>query len=290
MSFKAFIWAWQQDVENATDQHVLLALANIAPLREVRASATYIANQTRRSERHVRRAIERLAEGGFITVTPRPGRTDIIRLEIPTNFVVQMAEDEADMEAGKRGRPTRKTPDISAENPGQNERKPPPQVSDELVEEPKKEPQRANALVVEADDVRLAYDAYRLLAMKLGRQVPSKLNDVRKRQLRARLKEVGGALGWQEAMARVERSPYLCGSTHHHFSITLDFLLQPSSFTKLMEGFYDERPSTHGEPTDGYRRDPATDRAQQRAAAIFQPMAAGAQAALDRRRGRWGSL
>lgn len=289
MSFKAFIWAWQQDVENATDQHILLALANIAPLREVRASATYIANQTRRSERHVRRSIERLAEIGLITVTPRPGRTDVIRLEIPASFVVSMAEEEADMEAGIRGRPRRKTPDISVENPGQNERKPPPLVSDEPIEEPKKEPKRANALVVEADDVKGAYDAYRLLAQQLGAALPTTLNDARKRQIRARLKEVGGALGWQAALTRVAASPYLCGSTHHRFAITLDFLLQPSSFTKLMEGFYDPRP-THGEPTDGYRRDPTIDRAQQRAAAIFEPMAAGAQAALDRRRGRWGSL
>jgi len=136
MSFEAFVWAWRQPVENATDQHILLAVANVAPIRETYASVTYLANITHRSERQVRRCLAKLEDCGLISMTARPGRTDLIRINIPDDFTVSMPP-EGDLEAGKRGRPRKAiTPDIGAENPGHFGIKPPPQGSDELRDEP----------------------------------------------------------------------------------------------------------------------------------------------------------
>lgn len=137
MSFEAFVWAWRQPVENATDQHILLAVANVAPIRETYASVTYLAKITHRSERQVRRCLAKLEECGLISMTARPGRTDLIRINIPDDFTVSMPP-EGDLEAGKRGRPRKeKAPDIESENPGHSGIKPPPLVSDELRDEPR---------------------------------------------------------------------------------------------------------------------------------------------------------
>jgi hypothetical protein len=46
-----------------------------------------------------------------------------------------------------------------------------------------------------------------------------------------------------EAIWAVPRSPFLCGENDRGWKAGIDFLLQPSSFTKLIEGTYDR--STH---------------------------------------------
>lgn len=46
-----------------------------------------------------------------------------------------------------------------------------------------------------------------------------------------------------EAIWAVPRSPFLCGENDRGWKAGIDFILQPSSFTKLIEGTYDR--STH---------------------------------------------
>lgn len=117
MSFKAFVWAWEQDVPNGDFHHVLLCLANIAPTKKVRASIPYIAKQVRRSPRKVRAALVWLEESGLISREPVAGKPDQIVISVPAEFTVIMDdEDDADREKAPRGRRAQ-TPPKPVSNP-----------------------------------------------------------------------------------------------------------------------------------------------------------------------------
>lgn len=65
-----------------------------------------------------------------------------------------------------------------------------------------------------------------------------KITGQRDRQLAARLKD-SSLDEWLEAMAAMERSAFLRGENDRGWRADFDFLLQPKSFTKLLEGAYD---------------------------------------------------
>ena len=77
-----------------------------------------------------------------------------------------------------------------------------------------------------------------------ARMVPQGFPPVRKmtaqrtRQLRARLRD-STFEEWQQAMAALERSAFCRGENERGWRADFDFLLQPKSFTKLLEGAYD---------------------------------------------------
>lgn len=64
------------------------------------------------------------------------------------------------------------------------------------------------------------------------------INDTRKAKLRLRLKELGGLVGWVKALEEVTRGPHLLGENDRGWRCNLDFMLQPSSLTKVIEGHY----------------------------------------------------
>lgn len=281
MSFKAFVWAWDQPLEKDEHLVVLLALADISnESGTLYASQSYIAKHARRNERTVRRALMAM-DGTVITISERPGRTDLIRLNIPSEFMVRF-EREEEHEQGKRGRP-RKTLAKESENPGHGVGKPPAKESDEPKNLTGHRTNGAIAPVALGDEVRQAFDLYNRIAEQIGASVAMTLNDDRKRRLKARLKDCGGVEGWTAQMLRVASSPFLTGQTHHHFSLTLDFLLQPSSFTKLVEGQYHD---ANRSQTDGRPPTAGLDRGADQHGARVQAMVEGAREALDRRR-RW---
>lgn len=77
-----------------------------------------------------------------------------------------------------------------------------------------------------------------------GRMVPQgfpairKLTGQRERLLNARLRD-STLDEWSEAMAALERSSFCRGENDRGWRADFDFLLQPKSFTKLLEGAYD---------------------------------------------------
>jgi hypothetical protein len=84
-----------------------------------------------------------------------------------------------------------------------------------------------------------AFDFFQVMARRANLPVPAKLSDSRKAKLKARLKDCGGLEGWQIACAKVEASEFCTGKTG--WVADLDFMLQESSFNKIMEGSYDNR-------------------------------------------------
>lgn len=67
---------------------------------------------------------------------------------------------------------------------------------------------------------------------------PRDLTVARKRAIKARLCDVG-VEGWQQAVGKLVASDWCTGRTDKGWVADLDFLLQPSKFTKLREGGYD---------------------------------------------------
>lgn len=93
-----------------------------------------------------------------------------------------------------------------------------------------------------------AVDAWNALAEKHDLPKVQRLTDTRRRALRARLSECGGLDGWTTALAKVAASSFLLGKTSRRgWRADFDFMLQQSSFTKVMEGAYDRNRAGGGE-------------------------------------------
>lgn len=89
------------------------------------------------------------------------------------------------------------------------------------------------------DHVSEALEAYSAMASRCGLPAVRVLNDARKRKLASLLKAHGLPV-WHEALAKVEVSDF-CLGRKGDFRADLDFLLQQQSFTRLLEGRYDNR-------------------------------------------------
>lgn len=93
----------------------------------------------------------------------------------------------------------------------------------------------------EPDDVQQAFDAYNATAQTAELPKAQVLNTTRRASLKRRLKECGGLEGWAEALRKLEASSHCRGNNDRGWRADLDFLLQAQSFTRLMEGRYDDR-------------------------------------------------
>lgn len=79
----------------------------------------------------------------------------------------------------------------------------------------------------------------------------AKVSKGRLGKLKARLRDGDGIEGWKVALEKLGASDFLMGRTprageHKNWSPGIDFLLQESSFAKLMEGKYDNRTNSGG--------------------------------------------
>lgn len=80
-------------------------------------------------------------------------------------------------------------------------------------------------------------EAWNLMADQSG-VIKAKLTDDRRRKLKTFIRR-HTIDDITEAIWSVPRSPFLCGENDRGWKAGIDFLLQPSSFTKLIEGTYD---------------------------------------------------
>jgi hypothetical protein len=82
--------------------------------------------------------------------------------------------------------------------------------------------------------------AWNDLAGRHGLAVARKLTDARRTRIRRRLADCDGLAGWFAALERIAASPGLLGANDRGWKADLDFVLQESSFQKLIEGRYDD--------------------------------------------------
>ncbi|MFG1250512.1 hypothetical protein [Xanthobacter flavus] len=92
------------------------------------------------------------------------------------------------------------------------------------------------------DELAEALAAFNRMAAEVGLPEAQKLIRKRRLALKARLRDCGGIAGWRIAMDRVRASPFLRGDNDRGWRASLDFLLKPESFAKLMEGAYGPAP------------------------------------------------
>ncbi len=89
-----------------------------------------------------------------------------------------------------------------------------------------------------------------------------KLTGPRIKKAALRLSEIGGLEGWQEALEKIEISGHCLGNNDRGWVANFDFLLQPSSLTKLLEGNYDDRTVVSEKPENPYALAILEDRAR----------------------------
>jgi hypothetical protein len=94
------------------------------------------------------------------------------------------------------------------------------------------------------DAEREIVDHYNLIANQCGLTRCRILTQARRRAIIARAKDCGGDYGLIiEALDRLKDSSFCQGHNDRGWKANLDFVLQASSFTKLLEGFYEDRPA-----------------------------------------------
>ena len=130
--------------------------------------------------------------------------------------------------------PTHQNPDIS---PNGDSPPDPPQNSPlDLPADP------------QPDELQIALAEYNQTAKQVGWPVAAKFDEDRRRKLRQRLNDAGGLAGWRQALIKASASNHCRGQNSRGWVLSLDFLLQASSFTKLMEGNYDNRRPIAAQP------------------------------------------
>lgn len=97
----------------------------------------------------------------------------------------------------------------------------------------------------DADPVQIAVSAFNAVAERIGLAQCRTITTKRRSAIIARMKE-GGKGCWQLALEKLERSQFLRGANERGWKADFDFILQPKSFHRLIEGAYDDRPKRHG--------------------------------------------
>jgi len=81
-------------------------------------------------------------------------------------------------------------------------------------------------------------EAWNDMARRNGLSAVKILNDGRRKKLATRIRQ-HPIEDWTEAIAAIERSPFLRGENDRGWRADFDFFLEPRNFTKLIEGGYD---------------------------------------------------
>jgi hypothetical protein len=99
-----------------------------------------------------------------------------------------------------------------------------------------------------AHDAQTAFELWNDLALRAGLSQARTLTPQRRKSIIARLREHGGLDAWRTALGHVERSAFLQGTNDRGWRADLDFLLQASRFTKVVEGGYGN--GAHAQPKE----------------------------------------
>lgn len=85
---------------------------------------------------------------------------------------------------------------------------------------------------------QMAFDRYNEIARKCGLPIANVLSPTRKQRIIARIKDAGGWSGFEKALAQLEASAFLQGSSDSGFRADFDFICQAKSFGRLLDGGY----------------------------------------------------
>ena len=220
--------AWARSIKTGspTVKAVLLAIANYADEEGICwPSQDQLAEDTELSRHSIMRAIDQLEEMELVSRERRHRKdgsrcSDLIILDL--SRTVQRSSQQ---------RSTQQQP-----------------KSHSATAEPIIEPslnRTTGARVKRDSDEDAAVAAWNDLAADLSLPKVQRMTETRKRKLAQRLRDCGGLDGWNAALVKIRGSP-LCRGEVGSWRADFDFVLQESSFVKLMEGKYDGRsPGRH---------------------------------------------
>jgi hypothetical protein len=227
MSVAAISWAFKQHQEPGP-KLLLLALANYADEHGCCwPSKDQLAADCSSSERSIRNYFVALEGAGLVTIQARyteNGRqtSNIVRLNMEG---AKFSEDAKSAPTGEGAESARVQTvaggRVQTAAPLMNLQKEPSIVGDARATQ------------------QLAVAEWNALASELSLPIVQKLTEYRKRKLAARLHDSGGIDGWRKALAKIRGSPFLRGETANGWRADFDFLVQESSFVKVLEGKYD---------------------------------------------------
>ena len=103
---------------------------------------------------------------------------------------------------------------------------------------------------ISGSEAQDAFDVYNQAADQAGWPKAISLSKPRAAKLKARLAEAGGLDGWRAALRRAVGNPFFAGDNERGWKADLDFFLRQSSFTKLIEGSYDRKPTSGARATN----------------------------------------
>ena len=179
-----------------------------------------IARKCSKGERTVQAALKWLEANGFCTRHERSGTS--------TNYTIHPRNSCTPAIPAP--------PQVSTRTPAKSA--PHPRKSRTLTINEPLEPPKETLRSCASDDARELVDDWNSLADELGLSKVAKLTDQRRRHIRTSLKR-NTLEEWQSAFRAVRRSAFCQGENRTGWKANFDFLLQPSSFAKLIEGFYD---------------------------------------------------
>ena len=219
-------WARAIKTGSATIKSVLMAVANYADEDGICwPSQEQLADDTELSRHSVMRALDQLEDMGLLDRERRHrgdgSRTsDLIMLDLSST--VQRSSQQRSTQQQPKSHGATAEPSIE------------PSLSRNSAQRIKRN-----------SDEDQAVKAWNDLADDLSLPKVQRMTETRRRKLTARLRECGGLDGWSVALAKIRGSP-LCRGEVGKWRADFDFVLQESSFVKLMEGKYDDRsPGRH---------------------------------------------
>ena len=190
-------------------------------------------------------------------LTEKDGMVTSQRLRKESSFVERQVKQQSDrkkqykndklLKNNEVGSSVDNTVDSSVEHPTQQPNNPIYSISD---------PSDPRHLAEKDDGVDEAFKSYNAQAEINNWPKAQILSKPRISKLKKRVQDCGGIDGWNIALEKAVASDFLNNRTKTNFTNSLDFMLQQSSFTKLMEGNYDNRISKNREGGDTSRRDP----------------------------------
>ena len=239
MSAAARDWAWPIKAGGPAAKAVLMALAHFANDEGLCwPSQARLAEMTELTDRSVRDQLVKLAEAGLIEVE-RDRRANGSYKASTVRLMMGQRKDVPVVHQRNEDPHNRKEVPVDHRNDVPN---PPEPRSYPTTFEPTLEPKEVVASP-KADDVKAAFDAWNEIATRLKLPVARKLADARRRAIRSRLAGEGWE-AWGQALRAVAASKFCRGDSERGWRADLDFVCQPKSWRRLLEGFYGPTPPT----------------------------------------------
>lgn len=226
MSNEALTFVAKLNIRPSGRKFVAMALADYADENwSCFPSVAQLAQYTSQGEKTVRDHLAALEEDGFLTRVRRRNEDGTLGRY---RFIVQrQISPVAKIARGEK--PPEPAANFAGHNPHKNH-----QSSSLRSEECA--PERTSS------PVERAFEVFSEVAGMCSIPVPRSLTADRRRKIEARLREHGENV-WREACQKLAASPFCNGKNDRGWIADLDFLCQPKSFNRLIEGGYDDRPA-----------------------------------------------